>query len=138
MSTQALTADAKVLDGVTYVSSSQATTKKAYLDSDFDADDVVRFEATGAGAIEICTEDGARIGFCPPERSVIVSLDDAGNWNVGPVLAASPVATITKPATTAATSTTPFGFAEAQANAIVTALNAVVDQLILVGIVKAE
>lgn len=39
-------------------------------------------------------------------------------------------------ATTAATSTTPFGYAEAQANAIVTLLNEIRAALVAVGIIK--
>lgn len=82
MSTQALTADAKVLTGVTYVSSALGTNAKAYLDSAFAADSVVRFEATGAGAIEVCTQDGKRIGFCPPESACAAVLDDTGTWRL--------------------------------------------------------
>jgi UDP-N-acetyl-D-mannosaminuronic acid transferase (WecB/TagA/CpsF family) len=41
-------------------------------------------------------------------------------------------------AATAATSTTPFGYAEAQANAIVTLLNEIRAALIAVGIIKGS
>ena len=44
-------------------------------------------------------------------------------------------AAITSPAATAATSTTPFGYSEAQANAIVTALNSVLVALREKGII---
>lgn len=52
-----------------------------------------------------------------------------------PVVQAS---AITKPAATAATNSSPYGFSEAQANAIVTALNAVVDALAAKGIIASS
>lgn len=47
-------------------------------------------------------------------------------------------ANIAAVASTAATSTTPFGYAEAQANAIVTNINAIRTALINAGIMKAS
>jgi len=48
--------------------------------------------------------------------------------------AAAPVAAITAVATTAATSSTPYGFSQAQANAIPTSINAIIAALALHGI----
>lgn len=44
--------------------------------------------------------------------------------------------TITKPAATAATSTSPFGYSEAQANALITGFRALVTELAAKGIIN--
>lgn len=82
MATQALTVDAAVASGVTYVSSALATNVKALLASGFAADSVVRFEATGAGSIEVCDSTGARIGFVAGESAAVGSLRDTGIWTL--------------------------------------------------------
>lgn len=52
-------------------------------------------------------------------------------------VSADQAAAITSPAATAATSTTPFGYSEAQANAIVTAVNSILVALREKGIIAS-
>ncbi len=81
MSTQALTADAAVTDGVTYVSSATAGTIKASLDSTVDAGDVIRFQSTAASAqILVCDEDEAAIGIVGPYESAVVTKHTDGTF----------------------------------------------------------
>ena len=124
MSTQALTASAAVADGTTLVTSATAGELQAFLASDFDEGDVVLFKSTGdAAQITICDANGAALGHVAPQRAAVAVLRADSVWDVFPVQV-DPADTVAAVATTAATSSTPFGFAEAQANAIVTAVNA--------------
>jgi hypothetical protein len=83
MSTQALTADAQVLAAVTYVSSALAFPVKAVLDTAFAADAVLRVEATSTGPIEVCDQNGARIGYVMGGSSALVTRRSGTNaWEL--------------------------------------------------------
>ena|SRR3972149_456216 len=77
--------------------------------------------------IETAAVTGTKIGATVSQK--------IGFWGATPVIqpASASQAAV---ATTAATSTTPFGYAEAQANAIVTLLNEIRSALITAGIIK--
>jgi hypothetical protein len=67
-------------DGDTYVSSAQTYNTQCFLASDFDDTDVVRFEATSTGLIEVLDSDGQRIGIVPAESAAVAYLNASGNW----------------------------------------------------------
>jgi hypothetical protein len=89
MSTKALTVDAAIADGTTYVSSATAGLIKASLASDFDEGDIVRFESTNdAAVIQVCDSDEAVIGYVQPQRSAVAVLRADSTWELLPLAAA--------------------------------------------------
>ena len=91
-------------DGDTYVSSAQTYPTRVFLDSTFDAGDVVRVEATSTGPIEVLDSNGRRIGFVAGESAASFVLNAAGSWLraalVTPAVALVPVASDLATATT--------------------------------------
>lgn len=139
MSTQALTADAAVADGTTYVSSATAGVLKASLSSDYDEGDVVLFESTADSArILICDSKEAVLGFVQPQRAMVARLTADSTWDVQPV-PVDPAANVAAAATTAATNSTPYGYStSAQADAVRAVANAALAACVAAGLIKAE
>jgi hypothetical protein len=60
------------IDGDTYVSSAQTYPTRCFLNADFDQNDVVRFESTAGGSIEVLSSTGRRVGIVPGYGSAVV------------------------------------------------------------------
>lgn len=67
-------------DGDTYVSSAQTYPTRVFLDSTYDAGDVVRVEATSTGTIEVLDATGHRVGFVAGESAATFVLNSASVW----------------------------------------------------------
>jgi hypothetical protein len=98
MSTVALSSTVKsAADGDTYVSSAQTYPTQCYLASDFDQNDVVRFEATSSGTIEVLSATGRRVGFVPGYSSAVAVQhgdNDTDGWVLTALPTASPAALV--------------------------------------------
>jgi hypothetical protein len=133
MATQTLTADAAVADGVTYVLSDMNTDVKAYMASDLDSGDVVRFTNTGPGRIEVCSNAGARIGFVKAESAAVLVVRADLSMELIPVAGVSQAHIADVAALTGGEAPT-----EAEFNAAMVKFNLVLAALRANGILKAE
>lgn len=97
MSTVALSSTVfSAADGDTYVSSAQTYPTRCFLASDFDQNDVVRFESTAGGTIEVLSSTGRRVGIVPGYGSAVVNQhgdNDTDGW-VFNLLPCSPAALV--------------------------------------------
>lgn len=83
-------------DGDTYVSSAQTYPTRCFLASDFDQNDVVRFEATSSGTIEVLSATGRRVGIVPGYSAAVAIQrgdNDTDGW-VLTIIPNSPVALV--------------------------------------------
>jgi hypothetical protein len=108
MSTVALSSTVfSAADGDTYVSSAQTYPTRCFLASDFDQNDVVRFESTSSGTIEVLSATGRRVGFVPGYSSAVAIQhgdNDTDGWVLTP-LPNSPAATVAAGSDAATTQT---------------------------------
>jgi hypothetical protein len=58
-------------DGDTYVSSAQTYPTRVFLNADYDQNDIVRFESTAGGSIEVLSSTGRRVGIVPGYGSAV-------------------------------------------------------------------
>ena len=97
MSTVALSTTVfSAADGDTYVSSAQTYPTRCFLASDFDQNDVVRFESTAGGTIEVLSATGRRVGIVGPYASAVaiqLGDNDTDGWKLFDI-GIAPVATV--------------------------------------------